>query len=77
MGLFGTFNTVANGPASALVSSPSLQGIGMTMEALSNNYVMYDLVTGTSRWSAWACRHKILTLLHRQHYAQSLTDLQI
>lgn len=46
MGLFGTLPSVANGPALALATSPSLQGIGMTMEALSNNYVMYALLCG-------------------------------
>lgn len=45
--LFGRMNEVANGPASALAdpNSKRLAGIGLTMEAIEQNPVLYELMT--------------------------------
>src|SRR5690349_797116 len=40
MGLFGTLQSVAEGPAAALASTNFTQGLGMTMESIWNNYIM-------------------------------------
>src|SRR5206468_1891523 len=44
--LFGRFDGVASGPASALADNTSgkLWGIGLTMEAIEQNPVMYELM---------------------------------
>jgi len=45
--LFGRMNEVANGPASAFADpgSKRLSGIGLTMEAIEQNPVLYELMT--------------------------------
>lgn len=48
--LFGRMNEVANGPATALndPKSKQLEGIGLTMEAIEQNPVLYELMTANT-----------------------------
>ena len=48
--LFGRMNEVANGPAAALKdpASKRLAGIGLTMEAIEQNPVLYELMTSNT-----------------------------
>lgn len=42
-GLYGTLPRVTQGPIDALQNSPEIKGIGLTMEAIETNPVVYDL----------------------------------
>ncbi|MEP6611275.1 MAG: alpha-N-acetylglucosaminidase [Mucilaginibacter sp.] len=48
--LFGRMDEVANGPAAALkdAGSKKLEGIGLTMEAIEQNPVLYELMTANT-----------------------------
>lgn len=44
-GLFGDLVSVNSGPSAARLNGSSIVGVGLTMEAIEHNYIVYDLMT--------------------------------
>lgn len=67
-GLYGKTDALVTGYEKALAESPTLCGVGLTMEAICNNPVMYDLLTALPWTSAGADTDSLLRDYVRSSY---------
>jgi len=81
--LFGRMDGVANGPATALKdpNSKQLEGIGLTMEAIEQNPVLYELMTSNT-WQGepinideWLKQYQLNRYGHINKYTQQAWEV--